>query len=135
MADNEYSRVWVKLCGEEDDHVREMHPNRRRGGQAGEQAIRALGRYKLYCFGERLSKKNACPWVKMQGNASIKLYLINKHHWKRDDVEFIKEEELMYLLHEELLELELNAAESLPIHQWACQDEAWVLLAPHVRPA
>lgn len=135
MSANEYYRVWVKLCGDEDDRVREMHPNQWRGGESGEQAIRALGKYKLYCFGERLIKEHACPWVKMPPNAAIKLYLLNKHHWTREAVDFLKEEDMLYLLHTELVEMKLDEIESYAIHHWACRDEAWQLIEPHVHPA
>ncbi|WP_278438325.1 hypothetical protein [Pseudomonas oryzihabitans] len=135
MSVNEYNRVWVKLCGEEDDHVSSMRRDRLRGGRSGEQAIRAIGRYKLYCFSERLNAEYACPWTSMKGHESVKLYLLNKHHWQREAVEFLKEQDLMYLLHAELIEMKLNEIESYPVHQWGCQDEAWLLIEPHIHPA
>lgn len=84
------------------------------------QALRmAIGLYKLKCFAERILSNPAATWAHMEWQDAIRLHLVNKHHWPLEQVRQLKtEDDFLFLMHDELLEMKLTEQEAYPVRQW-----------------
>lgn len=77
-------------------------------GEAERDAVyEALPGYLLFCFCEKYRREFATQWQRLEGFVPAQLFLIEKHHWLPEQVFALKEDELLLLLHRELLELRL----------------------------
>lgn len=65
--------------------------------------------YLLFCYCEKFREQRATTWQRFEGLTPARLRLIEKHHWLPDQVEALKEDQLLLLLHEELADLRLPA--------------------------
>lgn len=92
-----------------DEIVRKAVPE---GSVIGDQDYRAavykaFPAYLLFCFCEKYRQKHATHWQGFEGFIPAQLYLIEKHHWLPDQAFALKEEQLLLLLHQELVEMRL----------------------------
>ncbi|MCV4285068.1 hypothetical protein [Pseudomonas capsici] len=63
--------------------------------------------YLLFCFCENYRRKNATPWQSFEGFAPAHLRLIEKHHWLPEQVFALSEDQLLLLLHHDLIAVKL----------------------------
>lgn len=92
-----------------DEIVRKAVPE---GSVIGDQDYRAavykaFPAYLLFCFCEKYRQKHATHWQGFEGFIPAQLYLIEKHHWLPDQAFALSEEQLLLLLHQELVEMRL----------------------------
>lgn len=72
-----------------------------------EAAYKAYPGYLLFCFCEKYRQQYATHWQAFEGFIPAQLCLIEKHHWLPERALALKEDELLLLLHRELLDLRL----------------------------
>ena len=72
-----------------------------------EGVYKAYPGYLLFCFCEKYRQKHATHWQAFEGFIPAQLYLIEKHHWLPDQAFALNEEQLLLLLHQELVEMRL----------------------------
>lgn len=70
-------------------------------------AYKAYPGYLLFCFCEKYRQQYATHWQAFEGFLPAQLYLIEKHHWLPDQAFVLDEEQLLLLLHQELVEMRL----------------------------
>ncbi|GFM73763.1 hypothetical protein PSCICL_47550 [Pseudomonas cichorii] len=106
------------------------------GGERRESraARAALGPYKLTCFLHDLRCKYSAAWVDLSPMDAGKLYLINKHHWLPGAFQSTEASDLLYILHEELVDFELTAEQFQPIRDGASHLDCWAYLAAEGNP-
>ena len=87
------------------------------GGDEASQHIRqALGSYKLACFAERLRSEIPPAWDQPRKEDTLRLFLINKHHWTLEQARQVEEEDdFLYLLRDELMAMKLTEIEAEPV--------------------
>ena len=78
--------------------------------------------YLLFCFCEKYRQKHTTHWQAFEGFIPAQLYLIEKHHWLPDQAFALKEEQLLLLLHQELVEMRLPQ----PAYQKLLDDFAYL---------
>lgn len=89
------------------------------GLRVGQELRMALGTYKLKCFADRISQNQAATWVRLDALEALRIHLINKHHWTLAEARQVQnEEDFVFLLHEELLQMKLTEEEAHPVRQW-----------------
>ncbi|KPX54592.1 hypothetical protein LCH33_004082 [Pseudomonas amygdali] len=115
-----YLREWYALSDRYEQALRD-NPEERWARNNSDQYLRqALGAYKLKCFAERLRCSPEAIWKPLDPLEALRLYLINKHHWRLEHVRLIvDDEDFLYLLREEVLALKLSPAEAEPVWQSA----------------
>ncbi|EPF68288.1 ECs1072 family phage-associated protein [Pseudomonas syringae] len=112
-----YRVIWANCVDAQDNAVRAQQ---RTDESYDSRASRlAFGPYKLECFLERLKARYSSPWLKLDAVEAAKLYLINKHHWIPSLVSSVQRADLLFILHEELVELSLSEEEFSPVMSWA----------------
>lgn len=72
-----------------------------------EAAYKAYPGYLLFCFCEKYRQKHATHWQAFDGLVPAQLHLIEKHHWLPDQAFALSEEQLLLLLHQELVGMRL----------------------------
>jgi len=87
------------------------------GGHDGGQHLRqALGSYKLACFAERLRGETPSTWDQPRNEDTLRLFLINKHHWTLEQArQVVGEEDFLYLLRDEVMSMKLTEKEAGPV--------------------
>lgn len=73
-----------------------------------EGAYKAYPGYLLFCFCEKYRQQYATHWQAFEGFLPAQLYLIEKHHWLPDQAFALDEEQLLLLLHQELVDFRLQ---------------------------
>lgn len=122
-----YSAIWSKAV---DDQEEILKPPQGTPRVNDSRICRlAFGTYKLHCFCERLAADYASPWMQLNALDAGHLYLLNKHHWVPDFVKKLNLDDLLLLLHEELVGMRLTAQEWLPVDQWTSDMECHSNLA------
>lgn len=111
-----YQLLWGKCVDDQDEAVRSQP--RSLESYDSKLARAAFGIYKLQCFCERLADKYSSPWLTLQPVEAGRLYAINKHHWHPSQVKDLNLVDLLFLLHEELVEMKLTKDEFDPVHNW-----------------
>ena len=115
---NHYSE-WAAALDKHEAELKNGTTPRWEDVRTGQELRMALGTYKLKCFANRISQNKASTWARLDKLEALRLYLINKHHWTLADARQVeKEEDFVFLLHEELLQMKLTEAEAHPVRQW-----------------
>lgn len=70
--------------------------------------LKALPGYLLFSFSQELRDIHATPWEQLEGLKAAQLYVIQKYHWDLAQVQSLSEEQLQFVLHEELCQVELT---------------------------
>ncbi|PHX42895.1 hypothetical protein AO284_19220, partial [Pseudomonas sp. NZIPFR-PS2] len=112
-----YELLWHKCVDDQDEAVRKLP--RSIESHDSKLARAAFGIYKLQCFCERLVDRYAAPWFEFKPVEAGRLYLLNKHHWHPSQVENLNLVDLLFLLHEELIEMQMTAEEFEPVNNWS----------------
>lgn len=72
-----------------------------------EGVYKAYPGYLLFCFCEKYRQQYATHWQSLAGFLPAQLYLIEKHHWLPDQAFALNEQQLLLLLHRELVDFRL----------------------------
>ncbi|NNB04714.1 hypothetical protein HBN83_02225 [Pseudomonas fragi] len=113
---------WVAALDKHEAELKSGTAPRWEDIRAGQDLRMALGTYKLKCFAARICQNKAAIWARLDKLDALRLHLINKHHWTLAEArEVEKEEDFVFLLHEELLQMKLTEAEAYPVRQWTEQ--------------
>lgn len=92
-----------------DDSVKKALPE---GSRITDQdykdaAYKVYPGYLLFCFCEKYRQQFATHWQTFEGIVPAQLFLIEKHHWLPDQALALSEEQLLLLLHRELVDFRL----------------------------
>jgi len=104
----DYSKEWserVQAAILAEDHPEGAPINRDTHKRA---VLKALPGYLLFSFCQELRATHATPWEPLEGLKAVQLYVIQKHHWDLAQVQSLSEEQLQFVLHEELCQVELT---------------------------
>jgi len=74
---------------------------------ARDAVYKAFPGYLLFCFCEKYRQQYATHWQAFEGFIPAQLLLIEKHHWLPERAFALTEDDLLLLLHHELLDLRL----------------------------
>jgi len=116
----DHYREWTSALDWSEQYLKE-NPQLRDSSDSTQEMRIALGLYKLRCFAIRMRTDPRSTWARPSNELMLRLYLINKHHWTPDEAAAAtpREQDFVYLLHDELLALKLNEQEASPPKQWA----------------
>ncbi|QPG61177.1 hypothetical protein HFV04_016755 [Pseudomonas sp. BIGb0427] len=106
---------WFELVGRYEELMRSDQDLRWPGHNPHQAELQALGYYKLSCFAERIAKDPRAAWSHLTTTQALNLYLLNKHHWSPDQSANMTEDDYLFLLRDELMQMKLTAEESAPI--------------------
>lgn len=128
-----YRAEWENLVSRFADKLRDNPSLRWPGANRYQAEHQALGCYKLLCLAEKIGKEPLALWGHLTRDQALQLHLINKHHWSPDQVRSLEENDYLFLLREELMELKLDTEQSHPIRS-ALAESAQALqdFAPHL---
>ena len=119
-----YAAAWSNAVDAQEQILRGVKDL---GGESRDSraARAALGPYKLTCFLHNLRCRYSVPWVDLSPMQAGQLYLINKHHWLPGAFHSTEATDMLYVLHEELADLQLTAEQFQPIRDWASHLACW----------
>ena len=127
-----YSATWDELVDRFETALRNDSSLRWPEHNRDQAELQALGSYKLLCFAERIAKNPLAPWGHLTADQALQLYLFNKHHWNPETPWHPREEDLLFLLREELAQMKLTQVESEPIRSaFESSPSALELFSPH----
>lgn len=110
---------WVAALDKHEAELKNGTAPRWEGTRTGQDLRMALGTYKLRCFAARICQNKAAIWARLDKLDALRLHLINKHHWTLAEARQVEtEEDFVFLLQEELLQMKLTEAEANPVRQW-----------------
>ncbi|WP_421557121.1 hypothetical protein [Pseudomonas canadensis] len=112
-----YQAIWFKAVDDQEELIKNLP--RSQESDDSKRARMAFGIFKLQCFCERLADRYTTPWFEFKPVEAGRLYLLNKHHWHPSQVGSLNLVDLLFLLHEELIEMQLTQEEFEPVHNWA----------------
>ncbi|GFM48991.1 hypothetical protein PSCICE_02580 [Pseudomonas cichorii] len=116
---NNHFREWADAIYKHEANLKNGVTPRWEGVRSAQELQMALGTYKLKCFAERIRQNKAATWVRLDPLDALRIHLINKHHWTLAEARQIRDEEdFIFLLHEELLQMRLTDEEAHPVRQW-----------------
>lgn len=116
----DYYAEWVAALDKHEAELKNGTAPRWEGTRTGQDLHMALGTYKLRCFAARICQNKAAIWARLDKLDALRLHLINKHHWTLAEARQIEtEEDFVFLLQEELLQMKLTEAEANPARLWA----------------
>lgn len=117
----DHYREWSSALDFCEKYLKDNQEQRDARDPQRQEVRMALGLYKLRCFAIRLRNDPRSTWAMLTNGMALRLYLINKHHWTPAEAMAATgtELEVLYLLHDELLDLKLNEQEAYPPKQWA----------------
>lgn len=110
-----YRAQWYNLIERYEISLRNDPSLRWSGFNKYQAEYQALGIYKLQCFAERIAKDRMAPWGNLTTEQALNLYLINKHHWTRNEVADLQEDDYLFLLRDDLAQMKLDTEEAEPI--------------------
>ncbi|SHM45901.1 hypothetical protein SAMN05216593_10111 [Pseudomonas asturiensis] len=123
-----YPSAWANAVDAQEQALRGAS-NAGGEGRESRAARLALGPYKLTCFLHNLRCKYSTPWLDLSPAQAGQLYLINKHHWLPGAFQNTEASDMLYILHEELMDLQLTSEQFQPIRESASHLPAWADLA------
>ncbi len=114
-----YPREWTQCVDRHEKNIADGTTARWDGGKRGQEIRMALGSYKLRCFANRLQIGQGAIWERMDWKDALRLHLLKKHHWHLDQLRGIdQEEDFLFLLHDDLIEMKLTLEEAEPVRLW-----------------
>jgi hypothetical protein len=119
---NDHYSEWIAAVDKHEAEIKNGTAPRWEEVRNGQHVRMALGTYKLKCFAARICRDKSATWTRLDNLDALRLHLINKHHWTLAEARQVeKEEDFVFLLHEELLEMKLTDDEAYPVRQWSIQ--------------
>ncbi|WP_439895398.1 hypothetical protein ACTACV_12670 [Pseudomonas syringae] len=112
----DYLRIWAKAVDDQEEALRNA-PRTWESSDARLARI-AFGAYKLQCYCLRLVTKYESPWLELSALEAGRLYLLNKHHWTPEVLREQTLNDLLALLHEELVQMKMSQKEWEPVQNW-----------------
>jgi len=122
-----YPAAWANAVD-----AQEREPKSKDFGNESKESVAArtaLGPYKLMCFLHGLRCRYSTPWRVLSPMEAGQLYLINKHHWLPGAFHSTEPIDMLYMLHEELMDFRLTPEQFQPIRDWAPNLFCWDDLA------
>ncbi|SEI17108.1 hypothetical protein SAMN05216581_3307 [Pseudomonas asplenii] len=114
-----YPSEWARCLDAQESNLATGVTPRWESGKNGQALRMALGFYKLRCFANRLQVNGGAIWERMSWKDALRIYLLNKHHWHLDHLRSIdRDEDFLFLLHDDLVAMKLNKEEADPVRQW-----------------
>lgn len=114
-----YPSEWTKCLDQQERNLADGTASRWEGVRNGQALRMAVGNYKLRCFAQRLQVSGGAMWERMDWKDALRLHLLKKHHWHLDHLRSIdRDEDFLFLLHEDLVSMKLNQEEADPVLQW-----------------
>ncbi|QJP95468.1 hypothetical protein C6Y56_13020 [Pseudomonas fluorescens] len=131
-----YHSIWWDLVERFENVLREKPETRWQGmNNYGQHFRQAFQSFKLYCLAERIATDPKCPWGPLSHTDALRLAVLNKHHWTLAQVRALEaEEDFLFLLQQELIDLVLEGEEEDPVlelvqQRGALKDD----FAPHLK--